>query len=183
MRSRLKTCVCVCVCVFVCVCVCPLTKPKPPRGRIIRTSCMYVCVCVGVIVLYTIETYYSVKRDLLQCQKRPSCMYVCVCVGVIVLYTYTQSKARYFYIHVGFKHVVCMYRIHVVCMDRILRWFECFFFLHFVCMYRIHVVCMYRILRWFECFGDNLCQKILPCYYYIHKYTKHVITIHICIGI
>ncbi len=50
---------CVPVCVPVCV---PMCVPV----------CVPVCVPMCVPVLVSKETYYSVKRDLLQCQKRPT---------------------------------------------------------------------------------------------------------------
>jgi hypothetical protein len=46
--------VCLCVYMFTCVCV-----------------CVCVCVCLRICLSFIHLVYYSVKRDLLQCQKRP----------------------------------------------------------------------------------------------------------------
>ncbi len=62
--------VCVCGCVqdermYVCVCVCI-------KGERVMCGVRWVYVRVCVYMNVCVKVHYSVKRDLLQCQKRPT---------------------------------------------------------------------------------------------------------------
>jgi hypothetical protein len=64
--SALPACLSVCLCLSVCVSDC---------------HCLSVSVYLPLPTTVSKETYYSVKRDLLQCQKRPT---TCHCLSVSV---------------------------------------------------------------------------------------------------